>query len=185
MQYRYTEKELDDLFDSIVLLVDSREQKNSHILNWMNEYKRGDGTIGIQHRRKKLESGDYSFFLPASREHAVLKDVYFDNLLVIERKQDLDELSGNLTVYRDRFNNEFSRSTARKFHLVIEGGSYRDICEHRYISAMTPKSYLASLLAFQEKYDIHIHFINNRHSGEFIHSLMRQFFMFYMTTEGR
>ena len=37
--YKYTDKEIDQLVRSIVILTDTREQKNQHILDWFDKKK--------------------------------------------------------------------------------------------------------------------------------------------------
>ena len=132
MKYRYTDRELESIIESIVVLTDTREQKNQHILDWLDKFEHKSGAVGIKHRAKKLTSGDYSFYIPRQDSLGIMGDIYFDNQFIIERKKDLDELSGNLTTNRERFANEFSRHPAKRFHLIVEGGSYNDIYEHRY-----------------------------------------------------
>ena len=57
--YKYTDKEIDQLVKSIVILTDTREQKNQHILDWLDKKK-------IPHKTKALPNGDYSFYVPAN-----------------------------------------------------------------------------------------------------------------------
>ena len=49
--YKYTDKEIDQLVRSIVILTDTREQKNQHILDWFDKKK-------IPHKTKALSNGD-------------------------------------------------------------------------------------------------------------------------------
>lgn len=175
MNYRYSESEIEQIVESVTILVDSREQKNQHVLSFFDNFKHKSGNIGISYRTRKMDSGDYTFMIPANPKLGFLKDLYFDQKFIVERKQHLNELSGNLTANRQRFQNEFSRSKAEQFHLVIEEGSYDHIFEGRYISKIKPSAYLASLLSFSVKYNIHTHFVSQNNSGEFIYQLVRQY----------
>lgn len=74
----------------MIILVDSREKKNGHILEYFNKQ-------GILYRKEKLDFGDYSFMIPASAARA---DLYFHDSIVIERKATLEKLSGNLAQKR-------------------------------------------------------------------------------------
>ena len=68
--YKYTDKEIKELLKSMVILVDSRENANSHILKWFDEKK-------ISYKIEKLEFCDYSFLLPANSELGFNRDLYF------------------------------------------------------------------------------------------------------------
>lgn len=65
-QYKYSVEEIKRLTKSIIVLVDSREKKNSHILDYFWKQK-------IAYQVEKLEYDDYSFMIPA----AAGEDIYF------------------------------------------------------------------------------------------------------------
>ncbi|MSU01952.1 ERCC4 domain-containing protein [Tissierella pigra] len=110
-QYRYTEKELNELLKSITIVVDTRENANDHIIKYFDDKK-------IPHVSRKLDYGDYSCFLPANPELGIMRDTYFD--CVIERKAHLEEVSGNFTTDRTRIENEFIRAKDSRFIMMIE-----------------------------------------------------------------
>ena len=89
MHYKFTDKEINELLDKLVILVDSREQANSHVIDWFDKSKK---TYKIQ----KLDYGDYSCFLPIGSFEGQARDIYFNDDLVIERKFCIDELAMNL-----------------------------------------------------------------------------------------
>lgn len=189
MIYRYSDRELEKIIESIVVLRDTREQKNQHILDWMDKFEHKSGAVGIKHRAKKLDSGDYSMYIPKQPDFGIDGDLYFDRQFIVERKKDLDELSGNLTANRDRFANEFSRHPAKRFHLIVEKGSYTDIFMHKYgfhneRGGIRPNSYIASLLAFQVRYNICVHFCDKKYSPELLWGLIRQFTLDWFNGEG-
>ena len=161
--YRYTDKELKELLKSIVILVDTREQKNQHLINYWDSKK-------IQHETMKLDFGDYSFKIPANEDLGITRDLYFDSEIAIERKAHLEELSGNLCQGRTALENEFIRANNSNLYLLIENASYEDIVTHNYKTEYNPKSFVASLFSFADRYDFSINFIkDNKFSGQFIY----------------
>lgn len=90
----------------VVILYDTREQENTHILQWLDEYN-------IKYERRKLDIGDYSFLAEG-------KD--FSQSCVIERKKDIDELYGSTQQGRERVEREFNAGckTINQFVLLIE-----------------------------------------------------------------
>lgn len=89
---KYSDKELDKILskENIVILVDSREKANRHILDVFDKE-------GIQYRVTALESGDYTFELKAIPELDIPHTMDFRQDIMIERKNSLDEISGNFT----------------------------------------------------------------------------------------
>lgn len=110
-QYKFSVEEIKRLTKIMIVLVDSREKKNSHILDYFKKQK-------IAYQVEKLEYGDYSFMIPA----AAGEDIYFHRDCVVERKASLEELSGNLTGERERFEKEFLKAgnDGCKVYLMIE-----------------------------------------------------------------
>lgn len=160
--YKFTDKELKILLKSIIIITDTREQENSHILRWFDEKK-------IPYSTQKMEYGDYSFMLPANPELVIVRDLYFTGKVSIERKASLEELSGNFTNDRLRIESEFIRHKG-KMLLLIENADYMDIINHNYRTEYKPVSFLATLHSFSERYDIPFTFMkDNKCSGQFIY----------------
>lgn len=160
--YKYTDKEIRTLLKSIIIVVDSREQKNSHILEWLDQKK-------IPYVTQKMEFGDYSFYIPANPEMGIARDLYFTDEITIERKASLEEVSGNFTNDRLRIESEFIRHKG-KMTMLIEGAEYVDIVSHNYKTEYKPISFLATLHSFSERYDIPFTFMkDNKCSGQFIY----------------
>lgn len=165
--YKFTDKELKMLLQSMVILVDSREQKNLHITSWFDAKK-------IPYKVMKLEFGDYSFMIPANSELGIVRDLYFDDKIMVERKFGLEELSGNLCNGRSAFESEFIRASNSKVHLMIENALYGDIVAHKYKTDYNPKSFLASLHSLSDRYNFSVTFMpDNKLSAQFI------FYTFY------
>lgn len=94
-----------------MVIVDSREKKNSHILKYFIQHD-------IDYTIKKMDVADYQ--------------IEGKDSLVIDRKQNLDELSRNLTNRSDhaRFWKEVRRAKERKLKMIVlceHGGQIKDI----------------------------------------------------------
>lgn len=164
---RYTDAELKKLLESLEIVIDTREQENSHIVDYLEKKK-------VAYRVEKLEHGDYTAMLPANPELGIYRDMYLSNVLSIERKGSLEELSGNFTKDRSRIESEFLRSKGRMI-LLIEGASYDDILNHRYKTQYDPKSFVATIKAFESRYRIETAFTSKKSAGNYIyHSLYYQ-----------
>lgn len=167
--FKYTDKEMEQLVSSLTVLVDSREKVNDHILDYFDRKS-------IPYKKKALDYGDYSFFIPANEKLSIPRDLYFNNQVVVERKASLEEISGNLTKERDRFEKELCLAPKTKV-LLIENANYADIATGNYKTQYNKKSFWASIHSFWFKYNIPIMFMpDNQYSGLFI----RGFFEYYL-----
>ena len=169
--YKYTDKEIKELVDSMVVLIDTREHegKNTHITDWFDKKK-------ISWKKKALDKCDYSFYLPANEKLGIPKDIYFDREVAIERKANLEEISGNLTQSRDRFEHELSLAPKHKV-LLIENADFSDIVEGNYDTGYNKQSFMASLFSFWHRYSVPIFFMpDKKYSGLFI----KMYFTYYL-----
>lgn len=167
-QYRFSVEDIKKLLKSMIILADSRERKNEHILEYFTKQ-------GIPYEKTKLDYGDYSFYFPAA---AAGEDIYFHRDIVIERKASLEELSGNLTQERERFEKEFLRAgnDGCKVYLIVEApGGYSDIIGHRYRTEMAPSAFAASLKTWEHRFGAIVQFIDARHSGYLIASTFQYY----------
>lgn len=159
--YKFTEKENKALLDSMTILVDTREVKNQHILDYFDKAK-------VKYEIRKLDYGDYSVKIAKNEELGIPRDLYFDKEVIIERKGSLDELSGNLTKERDRIKKELSLAPKTKV-ILIEDCSYSDLVEGNYRSQFSVKSFLGSLHSMWFAYDVPFFFVDDKKwSGAFI-----------------
>lgn len=166
--YRFTVEEVKKLTKSMVVLVDSREKKNIHILDYFKKQ-------GISYQVSKLEYGDYSFMIPAS---AAGEDIYFHRDIVVERKASLEELSGNLAQERERFEKEFLRAgnDGAKVYLMVEApGGYSDIIAHKYRTEFAPAAFMASLKTWESRFGCNVQFIAPEYAGYYIISTFQYF----------
>ena len=162
-RYRYTDAELKRLLKSIVIICDSREKEHGHITGYLS-------SKNIPYITQALSFGDYSYMLPAAPELGIIRDMCFDSDIVIERKASLEELSGNFSQQRERFENEFLRAGKCNITLLVEQGSYSDILSRKYKTELKETAFMASLLAWEQRYNIKTAFVHMTHSGAFIHS---------------
>lgn len=165
----FTEGQVKKILSSLVFLTDTREQKNDHIIDYFN-------SKGLNHEKRGLDSGDYSIMIPAIPELGIVVPQAFNKPIpggiFIERKGSLDELAGNLGVYRERFTNEMERMKQAEKHLLIEDGNWEQISAHNYRSQLKPESYLNSLVIFATRYNLKIHFVSKAMSGEMIRRIL-------------
>ena len=165
-RYHYTDTEVKAILKSAIVLTDTREQQNSHILTGLEKLK-------IAHKPKALSFGDYSAMLPSMPDMGIPRDIYFDNDIMIERKANLGELAGNFGKGRERFKDEMIRAGAAKKYLLIEQGvGYAAIFNGQYHSQLSAKAFFASLLSFQAKYGLNVIFTGQDMSAEIIWSLL-------------
>lgn len=171
--FRYTDKEKEELFKSIIILVDTREKLNQHIIDYFDKKH-------IQYKKKALKQGDYSFMIPSNSELNIPRDLLFSNKIVVERKASAEELSGNLSQQRDRFEKELALAPLNKV-LLIENTSYADIVGGNYNTQYNKKSYLASLHSFWWKYNMPFVFMpNKQYSALFIYGTFQYWLKNYL-----
>ncbi len=167
-EYKFPLEKIKELLKQMIILVDSREQRNLHILDYFRRQ-------GIAYETMKLDYGDYSCKIP---EAAAGQNIFFHDSIVIERKNSLEELSGNFAQYRDRFEMEFlkARNAGAKVYLMIEDPrGYTGICNHEYKTQLNPASYMASLKTWEHRFDTNVQFIAPELSGYFIASTFHYF----------
>lgn len=163
VRVNFKKNEIDKILKNAVILVDTREQENLHILEYFKKKK-------IDYRIEKLDYADYSICLPKSEY--LDKEIYLNNIISIERKGSLEELSCNFTKDRARLEEEFQRSKGKIF-LLIENGTFEDIVEHNYKTDFKPNSYVGTLKSFEARYGFSTDFVKNKEkSGEFIYKTL-------------
>jgi ERCC4-type nuclease len=141
-----------------VILVDTREKVNQHILTRLDE-------LNISYRLKKLNYGDYSF---------ERNGVSYENKIVIERKGSLDEIIGNFTVGRERFKREFERSKGCKVILMVEA-TQSQLERHEYRSRMSPKDLKGFLATWSNKFQLELKFVDKSESCDLMLEQFKKF----------
>ena len=156
------------ILETMEILVDTREQSTSKAVQRYNSF-------GVPYSKTTLAYGDYTanfVLLDGSKLYDISKTI--NPLCVVERKMNLDELAQCFTHSRERFEREFQRAVSNHcfIHLICEEGSYEKIEGHKYKSKFPPKAFMASVLAWQRRYNIHFHFCSSLESGRLIKELL-------------
>lgn len=159
---------IEKLIKQIVILVDTREQENGHIMDYFNKK-------GIKWRNKALETFDYTCELLKNEELGLPYDITLEREIGIERKNSLSELAGNFTHERNAFEEKWQKAkeTTKNLYLMVEGGSWKDIHEGNYRSNFSGKSFYNSLISWRTKYGFDIDFVKPERSGEHIIRLLQ------------
>lgn len=180
MRYKYTDKELKQIQDSIVITVDTRENANDHITKWFDKSK-------IKYKKVKNDFGDYSCYIPKSEALGIMRDIYLDRCISIERKANIDELCGNLKDNASRLKSEFAHINKHniKCILMIEDALFdKHIRNGNYRSQYEPKTLYARLKGLEAEYDFVIRPINKEFIGSEIYNTLkyytRNYFKNYM-----
>ena len=162
IHYRYTDTELKKILGTLTINVDTREQKNSHILDYFR-------TKEVPFKFQTMRTGDYSAFIPKNEEFGIMRDIHLNSC--VERKNSVNELVGNLLKdNRTRFENELIRASKSPFVLIVEDvDGYAKILNGNYRSQYDPKALLGSLKTFEARYNFSIVFIDNIYSGNYIY----------------
>lgn len=155
--------ELDAALESMILLVDTREQPTEKLK------KRIEGT-GLPHELRKLDFGDYSC-------QCVLSDgniLDFSNHVAIERKMNLDELCTCFGRERARFEREFERAKAVgcRIYLLVENATWEKAYNGKYRSLFTPQALTASIDAFRARYGMQLDFCKEETTGRLIRDIL-------------
>lgn len=171
IHYRYTDTEVKKILDTLTINVDTREQKNKHILDYFR-------TKEVPFKLRTMKTGDYSAFIPKNEEFGIMRDIHLN--ACVERKNGVNELVGNLLKdNRTRFENELIRASKSPFVLIVEDvDGYGKILNGNYISQYDPKALLGSLKTFEVRYNFSIVFIDNIYSGNYIYH-----HLYYMARE--
>ena len=168
VEYKFSDTETQKLLKELVILVDTREQENKHILDYFTEKN-------IKYEAKKLDSGDYSVKLPAMPDMGLAREMYVP--VAIEKKNSIDELAGSFKE-RTRFENEFIRaqgSGIRIFLLIEDAAGYENIIKANYRSEYNAKALLASVKAFECRYGFTTAFVDKKLSGNWIYWTLRSY----------
>ena len=161
---KYSPFALEKALSSLTLLVDTREQDTPALRERLR-------SCGLPHRREKLDFGDSSCaYVAQDGEEQSLAGV-----VAIERKMSLDELCLCFGKDRPRFEREFQRAkeAGARLYLLVEDASWEDVLHGRYRSRMKPAALLASLLAWQERYDLRVVFCRRETTGVLLHKILR------------
>lgn len=168
MRIRLSEKELKTALKSLVIQIDTREQKE-HIEGYFNRHN-------IAHKRQKLNHGDFSCYIPKGAIKGLDFDLTFDRYIVIERKSGIDELAGNFSK-KDypRISKEFAQLKANgtKCFIFVEDHLFdKHLRLGNYRSQYAPIKLYARLKGFEAEYGTVIRPVDAKYIGsEIYHTL--------------
>lgn len=154
--------EVKEALESLVLLVDTREQDTIFFRRRMKEAE-------IPYIRQKLDFGDYSMRVELEGG----KEVDFSKDVSIERKMSLDELCQCYGKERRRFVKEFNRAkeAGAKLYLLIENGSWEKAFDGEYRSRMRPHALTSSLTAWLARYNCQVIFCQAKTTPKLIREI--------------
>lgn len=143
------------------VLVDSREKRNLHILKRLTE-------LDIPFKVKALKYGDYSFEWNGRS---------YENLIVVERKNSITEICGNLGKNKARFQNEFIRAAQDKCKviLMVEDGSWEKIENGEYRSQFSPGELKSRIKTWCNKFQLELKFVEKKNAADCILQSLRDF----------
>ena len=159
--------EIDKIMQSFSVIVDTREQITPRATQ---RYE----ALGVPYTKAVLDYGDYTYNLTLPDGNPLHPEGRVKGLCVVERKQNLDELAMCFTRSRDRFRREFERAadSDAKVYLLIENASLDMIYSGQYRSRFNKKAFMASLLAWSERYNMTPVFCEMEHSGQLIKDIL-------------
>ncbi|PFW41334.1 nuclease [Bacillus thuringiensis] len=162
IHYHYTDKELNEILKTLIIIIDSREKENLHIRDYLQQKN-------VPIRNQKINFGDYSALIPKNEELGIARDIYLNS--AIERKAHMDEITGNLQKdKRSAFENELIRAQGSPFTLLVEDkDAYEKLLKGEYISRYNPLALLGTLNTFKAKYGFEIVYLDNKFSGNWIY----------------
>lgn len=164
MVRKYNDAEIEKSLKTIVILVDTREKKWEHIRAALD-------AMGCPYISQKLDFGDYSYRY--TRPDG--KEVDMSGSIVVERKANLDEICGNFTYGRARFEREFQRAKEQgaEVHLLVEDANWGKVKNHLYLSRLHPEALQGNLLSWMFRYDLRLWFQTTALVGEWMYKLFR------------
>ena len=167
MRRVFTDKEIKAIKNNITILVDTREQRNQHILDFFDKNN-------IKHARHKLDYGDYSCMIPANTIEGQANDIYFDRDIIIERKASIDELASNFKEDGVRIKTELAHINKYNIrsYLLIEDAEYdKNIRTGNYRSEYRPQSLYARIKkSIEVRYNTLVRPIDRKYIGSEIYN---------------
>jgi ERCC4-type nuclease len=163
---------------SMRVVIDTREQENSHIIEYFNRKK-------IPFVKRKLDFADYSCEVNTKLLGLQVEAEWlsFENHVVVERKNSIDEIANCIGNDRDRFEAEFKRikASGAKCVLLLEKFSFDHllgdgkIFQNSY-TKMTSEQITIGVNTFVARYNLHpVTLVDNKHSGRIINNLLSRY----------
>lgn len=166
IQYKFSDGEIKKLLkENFVILYDTREQQNQHILDFFDKKK-------VKYKKKKIDEGDYMAIITAREDMGITRDLYFN--IAVERKGSVDELAGNLAEKRDdyrddiRLERELKRAKQKGtmiYLLVEDKKGMENIRASNYRSMYGSKAFEAKLASIEINYLKGLKFVDKKDAG--------------------
>lgn len=170
----YNNFEIEKIMSTFTILVDSREKPT-------DEYRQRLEQMECKTEQSTMKYGDYSCKV-ALPDGKVLD---FSKKVVIERKQNIDEIIQNFidresrqtdtSGYKtNRIQREFIRARKDKcrIYLLIENASWENAFNGKYRSKLHANAFIAFLIAWSIRYDLRILFCKTETSGKLISQVL-------------
>ncbi|ADL53232.1 ERCC4 domain-containing protein [Clostridium cellulovorans] len=150
--FKFSDTEIKKLLsENLVIVCDTNEQENSHILSYFTKKK-------VKYKKAKIPEGDYTAIITARPEMGIYRDLNFP--VAVERKAHINEFIGNLmeeTDSRDdiRLIREFQRAKVKgikMFLMIEEKNGLENIKKGNYRSKFSVKAVLGRLSSIQDLY---------------------------------
>ena len=148
-----------------MILVDSREHQHA-----ITRILEAFDAAGIRHASTKLYVGDYQ--------------EVGNGLLVVDRKQSLQELAGNVCQQHERFRNELIRAAEAGIRIVVlceHGGQIRELDDvptwtnprlRESPKAITGERLYKVLRTISDRYNVEFRFCDKRQTGKMIMEIL-------------
>ena len=184
MQYKFKDSEIGRILRNLVVLVDTREQANDHIIKYFKEHK-------IAYKKQKLDYGDYSCMLPIGTFEGQTRDVFFTNDIVVERKFCIDELAMNLEIIDllgkeylqkvlkydyNRFKQELTsiNKGGISFFIALEDHLFdKHLENHAYRALYEPETLKARLRGLEREFNTVIRPVSKDYIGDLIYTTLK------------
>jgi ERCC4-type nuclease len=158
LKYHYSDSEIKKIMSTLTILVDTREQRNEHIIAYLVEKK-------IPHESIKLDVGDYSAKIPANPELGIIRDLFLPE--AIERKNSIDELAQTIKD-EARWEHELVRSRKLTYFAVLVEDDYSNLIDGNYRSQYNSKALQGRIKSYEAQFGFTTVFVPKLLSGHYI-----------------
>lgn len=158
----------EDCLDSMEIIIDTREQPSKRA---QKRYE----SFCAPYKRQTLNYGDYTYNFRLPNGEMLFDDSEtIKGHVIIERKQDLVELSQCFCQSRERFEREFERAKDNNatIYLLVEDANWENLINGKYNTKFNSKAFFASITAWMARYDIKIIFCKSETSGIMIKEIL-------------
>ena len=187
MRLRFTDTEIKKLLkENFMILYDTREQVNEHILSGFDD-------LHFKYKKQKINEGDYTAIITARPDMGITRDMYFP--VGVERKNSVDELAGNLAEKTDtrddiRLERELIRAKSKDIdiYFVIEDPKgLQNIKNGNYRSEYKSKAFMGKFTSLLTRYTKGATFCSNTetayHISRILYYSVRNFLKEYVIKE--